>query len=185
MVLNFKSWNKLFYFKVGMKAEKVDRVKNKNKKIKGKDSKYIEDSESVDKSVCNAVVNKIIENGSLTPLTMNPIFNLTIEEEFKIHELFVRREYLYDEMFQLFLQLSTFVNWENLLMTICRGSFDPSGKWNLFNRFELDFYSNLKGFKGIPIRLSLNMFDVFNSLEEGVKTEMFEFTMPLQILLLR
>jgi len=72
-----------------------------------------------------------------------------------------------------------------LLMTICRGSFDPSGKWNLFDRFELDFYRNLKENKGTPIRLSLNMFDVFNSLDEGVKTEMFEFTMPLQIMLIR
>ena len=168
-----------------MKAEKVDRVKMKRKEPKGKDSKYIEDSESVEKRLPNAVCNKVDGNVSLTPLTLNPVFNLTIEEEFKIHELFVRREYLYDEMFQLFLQISTFGSWENLLMTICRGSFDPSGKWNLFNRFELDFYSNLKGFKGIPIRLSLNMFDVFNSLDEGVKTEMFEFTMPLQILLLR
>ena len=171
-----------------MNPRNVDRVKNKNKEFSGNEIEEIKRSEIID--VNNLVDECMTEHlnkcdDKVESVALSPVFNLTLEEEFKIHELLVRREFLYDEMFKLYLQISTFENWEIFLMSICRGQFDHAGKWNMFDRFENDYYSNLKKMNGIPVQASLNMFEGFQNHGEKVKSEMLEFTMPIQFIFIR
>ena len=50
---------------------------------------------------------------------LSPTFNLTFEEDFKIHELMVRKEKLFEEFYNIFLEFPNFVNlWKRFLFQI-------------------------------------------------------------------
>eukprot|EP00090_Calanus_glacialis_P047041 TRINITY_DN9527_c0_g1_i4.p1 TRINITY_DN9527_c0_g1~~TRINITY_DN9527_c0_g1_i4.p1 ORF type:complete len:389 (-),score=81.52 TRINITY_DN9527_c0_g1_i4:750-1853(-) len=173
---------------VGMNPEHVNRLKNKINAIKDNEIEVEEiKRESIDiKDLAeDCFMEETTKPVDSAIMPRAPVFKLTLEEEFKIHELSVRREFLFDQMFTFILQISTFENWENFLMSICRGQYDPAGKWNIFDRFETDYYTNLKRLNGSPIQASLSMFEGFQDIDEKLKIEMIEFTMPLQIMYIR
>ena len=154
---------------VGMNPEHVNRLKNKINAIKDNEIEVEEiKRESIDiKDLAeDCFMEETTKPVDSAIMPRAPVFKLTLEEEFKIHELSVRREFLFDQMFTFILQISTFENWENFLMSICRGQYDPAGKWSIFDRFKTDYYTNLKRLNGRPIQASLNMFEGFQDIDE-------------------
>jgi hypothetical protein len=99
-----------------MNPEHVNRLKNKINAIKDDEieveeiKREIIDIKDLAEDCFMEETTKPIEG---TIVIRAPVFKLTLEEEFKIHELSVRREFLFDQMFKFILQISTFENWEN------------------------------------------------------------------------
>ena len=168
-----------------MEPNKVDRVKNKKNYEVKPDKKEIIDITDLAEECILKGSNNWSEKSLVSSLPKTPVFELTIEEEFKIHELIVRKEDLDDEIFQLFIKVASFQNFENHLMSICRGRFDQGGNWNCFEKYEPDVVHNLRKLNGIPILSSTSMFDGFSNLSDDMKSEMLEFTLPLRAIIVR
>ena len=59
------------------------------------------------------------ESCSLSTMMISPKFDLTFEEDFRIHELMVRKENLFDGFYRIFLEFPNFVClWERFLLQI-------------------------------------------------------------------
>ena len=112
----------------------------------------------------------------------DPIFDLTFEEEFKIHELVVRKESLFDTMICVLLQVPevSFVFNQFLSGPHPRGSpgIRSALQWLLkegkgkvreiiFNQLE----------EGGQIRACLDMFDEYKHVAESAKKETFQFSL--------
>jgi len=195
-----------------MQPKKVDRVKNKNLAATFSDNEENQDEMHVDTPLLEkeSTVNEQEENSNANeenfdidelveecferekieccqifePVIMSHEFDLTYEEEFKIHELMVRREDLNNEMITLYLKIATFDSFENFLMSICRGRYQLDGSWNCFDHYELEMLRNLKQMNGNPIKSCMRMFDGFSKLDETICLEMLEFTLPIRQLLI-
>ena len=113
----------------------------------------------------------------------DPVFELTFEEEFKIHELVVRKESLFDTMFPLLLQVPQ-ISW--LFNHFLCGphprspwpGIGPAFQWLLKEgkaKVREIIVSNLE--EGGQIRACLDMFDEYKHVEETAKKETFQFSL--------
>eukprot|EP00090_Calanus_glacialis_P045837 TRINITY_DN8746_c0_g1_i1.p1 TRINITY_DN8746_c0_g1~~TRINITY_DN8746_c0_g1_i1.p1 ORF type:complete len:445 (+),score=140.52 TRINITY_DN8746_c0_g1_i1:23-1357(+) len=186
--------------KIGMMQEKVNRRHPPTKKIKKKELKTIKKSldigELVDecfvdeKDYCDDVKderenkNKEEEYPDSDPenfKNLSPTFNLTFEEDFKIHELMVRKENLFEEFYNIFLEFPNFVSlWKRFLFQIqtCSpviqsGVPADSYDCNMKNMVRDNFV------KGGLVRHALEMFDEFKYVPDHVKTETIEFSLTV------
>ena len=172
-----------------MKPEKIDRVKNKknNSEVKVEMDSIVQgiDISDLAEECIFEESNKLDEKNLSTPLPTSPGLELTLEEEFKIHELMVRKENLDDDIFQLYMKVASFQSFKNYLMSICHGRFEQGGRWNCFENYEQDVLYNVRNLDGIPILSSTSMFDGFANQSENMMFEMLEFTLPLRTMVIR
>ena len=172
-----------------MKPEKIDRVKNKknNSEVKVEMDSIVQgiDISDLAEQCIFEESNKLDEKNLSTPLPTSPGLELTLEEEFKIHELMVRKENLDDDIFQLYMKVGSFKSFKNYLMSICHGQFEQGGRWNCFENYEQDVLYNVRNLDGIPILSSTSMFDGFANQSENMMFEMLEFTIPLRTMVIR
>jgi len=114
-----------------------------------------------------------------------PLLNLTFEEDFKIHELLVRKENLFDGIFQTFMEQPEFLPfWEQFLTSVNSKQSVLAGigtrMVELFRKHAITNFMN-----GGLIRQSLDMFDEYKNVDESVKTETFFFSMSVFFLCIR
>ena len=194
---------------VGMRPEKVDRVKKKhledekvvrktgseNKKSVSSDGEVhgerdiiiIADSKNtldIDALVEECVNLEVIEKrkecevGDCTDLRTSPSFNLTHEEEFKIFELFVRKENLMDGLFKLFFQFPGFLeSFQRTLLSIGHGKGVDHDFVKIIDQKYSIIESNLTS--GGTIRQSLDMFDEFKNVSEKIKNQVLTFSLSV------
>lgn len=115
----------------------------------------------------------------------SPVFHLTFEEDFKIHELLVRKENLFDGIFQTLMEQPDFLRyWEQFLVSVNTKSAVFKGigtrMVELFRKYAISNFMN-----GGVIRQSLDMFDEYKNVDESVKTETFFFSMSVFFLCIR
>ena len=112
-----------------MMQEKVNRRHPPTKKIKKIELKPLKKSldigELVDecfvdeKDPCDDVKLDKENTNQDEEYLESPTFNLTFEEDFKIHELMVRKEKLFEEFYNIFLEFPYFVSlWKRFLFQI-------------------------------------------------------------------
>jgi len=227
--------------KVGMRPEKVDRVRKKSKQIKAEIKEEVFETNAYP---CESETSECLLNGSVnidigalaeecifeevqfpsefdnlqTPLPVtldesnidefnqneeldvsdnikmyrpsiivrsSPQLQFTFEEDFKIHELLVRKENLYDSMFQTMREMPGFYNhWESFLLSLSSASVVYKGVGgHLVQLFRNGAMSNFMN--GGIIRQSLDMFDEYKHVSESVKRETFFFSMSVFHLCLR
>jgi len=114
-----------------------------------------------------------------------PVFSLTFEEDFKIHELLVRKENLFDGIWQTFMEQPDFLTyWEKFLTSVNSKKSVLTGigthMVELFRKHAISNFIN-----GGVIRQSLDMFDEYKNVDESVKTETFFFSMSVFFLCIR
>ena len=141
-----------------------------------------EEQEALDKSNEDNEVSAIVSCSNLLQ-NEDPVFELTFEEEFKIHELVVRKESLFDTMFPLLLQVPQ-INWlfnQFLCGPHTRSplpGIGPAFRWLLKQgkaKVREIIVSNLE--EGGQIRACLDMFDEYKHVEETAKKETFLFSL--------
>ena len=123
----------------------------------------------------------VITTSSLLRHT-DPEFDLTFEEEFKIHELVVRKESLFDTLICLLLKVPQ-VSW--LLSKFLTGPHTPTRPgigpfiWSFLKEGVPKIWdvilNNLE--EGGQIRACLDMFDEYKNVEETAKKETFQFSL--------
>ena len=99
---------------VGMNPEHVNRLKNKINAIKDNEIEVEEiKRESIDiKDLAeDCFMEETTKPVDSAIMPRAPVFKLTFEEQFKIHELSVRREFFFYQLCTFYLQKSTFKNW--------------------------------------------------------------------------
>jgi len=123
----------------------------------------------------------VITTSSLLRHT-DPEFDLTFEEEFKIHELVVRKESLFDTLICLLLKVPH-VSW--LFSKFLAGPHTPTRPgigpfiWSFLKEGVPKIWdvilNNLE--EGGQIRACLDMFDEYKNVEETAKKETFQFSL--------
>jgi len=189
--------------KIGMMQEKVNRRHTPTKKIVKVKPKQMKISLDIGDLVDECFVDEkeVLDNENedreqlyhselysdsekiehLSRVTSSPTFDLTFEEDFRIHELMVRKENLFDGFYNLFLEFPNFVNlWKRFLFQIKNccpiiqsGVPADSYDCNMKNMVRENFV------KGGLVRHALEMFDEFKYVPEYVKTETIEFTLTV------
>jgi len=182
---------------IGMKPEKVGRNYNANLKVtqikptnvneKGKDQIdigslvdecFFEDGnhENVNEKKLLSPIVFGSEISQLLSVERSPTFRITFEEEFRIHELIVRKERLFEGIYNTYFEVPNFVNvWERFLLEIKNGcpviksAFHPRMKSVVFNNF----------LNGGLVRHALEMFDEFKHVPEDIKTETIDFSLSV------
>jgi len=139
-------------------------------------------------TIVHATNNEILEMVEYTQeMTMllqtkhSPAFDLTFEEDFRIHELMVRKENLFDGFYRLFLEFPNFVSlWERFLFQIKSSctviqSAVPADSYDckMKNMVRANFV------RGGLVRHALEMFDEFKNVPDHVKTETIEFSLSV------
>lgn len=144
--------------------------------LKNEEEKFKEESDDL----CDNRTQSVIVRST-------PVFNLTFEEDFKIHELLVRRENLFDATFQSLMDQPDFLQyWEQFLISVNSKNcvlkgFAPGARMaDLFRKFAISNFMN-----GGVIRQSLDMFDEYKNVDESVKTETVFFSMSVFFLCIR
>ena len=139
-----------------------------------KDDKFTDNSEFIE-SYIPSLLNR-----------SNPTLHITFEEEFRIHELLVRKDKLVDGIFQTFMELPAFQKcFEQRLKLI------NSGENLVFNGLCNQLVVLIRNYvvpnfmSGGVIRQSLEMFDGYQYVDESVKAETFLFSMPVLHLYIR
>lgn len=146
-----------------------------NTSFKCEEETYIDESEFYDIRTQPTIVRS------------SPIFHLTFEEDFKIHELLVRKENLVDGIFQTIMEQPEFLKcWKQFLVSVNCGTssvykgFGSQEVVGLVRQYTISNFLN-----GGVIRQSLDMFDEYKNVEESVKTETFFFSMTVFHLCIR
>jgi len=126
-----------------------------------------------------------IENISMI-VPSSPVLNFTFEEEFKIHELLVRKENLFDGIFQTVMDHpESLPFWEQFLKSVdSKQSVYPGIRTNIAKRFLKNAIANFLNGGGL-VRRSLDMFDEYKNVDESVKTETFLFSISVFLLVIR
>jgi len=110
----------------------------------------------------------------------SPVLNFTFEEDFKIHELLVRKENLFDGMFQTFMDHPEALSyWAQFLKSVDSKQSVYPGK-----TLRKNAITNFMNGGGL-IRQSLDMFDEYKNVDESVKTETFLFSISVFLLVIR
>ena len=115
-------------------------------------------------------------------LPNEPVFNFTLEEEFKTYELLTRKDSLVDAMFGIKFEIPQFKT--GFLNILSPGEFGCKGekentkvKQEGFQTLQTVFGINLN--PGGKIRACLDMFDEYKHVDEEVKYETFDFSLKL------
>ena len=134
-----------------------------------------------------ATVNTIVQSRSpVIVQNIDPQFELTFEEDFKIHELLVRKDNVLDSYFNLMFELPSvhdmFVNFLKLCNqpeqpVVCGMNIDDVKRFN-------KFISGNVASGGI-VRQSLEMYDEYKQVDDHAKTETFMFTIEVMALCTR
>jgi len=130
------------------------------------------------------IVQREIRNHSVI-VRSPPVLNLTFEEDFKIHELLVRKENLFDGIFQTFMDQPEFLpHWKQFLTSVnSKQSVLAGTGTRMVELFRKHIITNFMN--GGIIRQSLDMFDEYKNVDESVKTETFFFSMSVFFLCIR
>jgi hypothetical protein len=185
-----------------MRPEKVNRVKKRHLEAKKSDMKNgeiienkdsvvneiidmeenvvnVEESNTSDTNVdINALVEECVENEGHFDLMACPSFQLTHEEEFKIFELYVRKENLNDGLFRLFFHFPGFLEaFHHSLLSLGLGKRAHQDFIKIIDQKSSFIESNLAS--GGTIRQSLDMFDEFKNVSEKVKTKVLQFSLSV------
>ena len=112
-------------------------------------------------------------------LTLAPVFDLTFEEEFRIQELVVRKEALFDTLVCLLFEVPQI---SKIITDFLSGGQIIQQKadlrWSLLEGFyalKKKIMENLE--VGGRIRSCIDMFDEYKNVDETVKTEIFAFSL--------
>ena len=166
--------------------EAVDNVERSEERLSGSSSIDMEslveecfEEEALDS--CNE--DTAVPCSSLLKNT-DPVFELTFEEEFKIHELVVRKESLCDTMFSLLLQVPQ-IHWlfNQFLCGPHPGIRDLPGIGPIFRWLLKEGKAKVKEIivnnleEGGQVRACLDMFDEYKHVEETAKKETFQFSL--------
>jgi len=123
---------------------------------------------------------------NISVIVPSPVLNFTFEEDFKIHELLVRKENLFDGMFQTFMDHpESLMYWAQFLKSVdSKQSVYPGIRTDVGKTLRKNVITNfMKG--GGRIRQSLDMFDEYKNVDESVKTETFLFSISVFLLVIR
>ena len=117
-----------------------------------------------------------------TTLYNEPDFAFTLEEEFKIYELVVRKDYLVDVILGLVFEIPQFKM--SILDFLSSGKFGCNGTTarREVRRERHQTLRNVFGFNlnpGGKIRACLDMFDEYKNVDENVKYETFDFSLKV------
>lgn len=142
------------------------------------------DNIDIDTLVEECLQTQVIENkgereidDSATLMTC-PSFQLTHEEEFKIFELFVRKENLMDGLFRLFYNFPGFLeSFQRTLLSIGHGKGVDHDFVRIIDQKSMFIQSNL--ISGGTIKQSLDMFDEFKNVSEKIKNQILQFSLSV------
>ena len=113
----------------------------------------------------------------------NPDFELTFEEEFKIHELEVRKENMLDTMLSLMIELTNFKDkFANFARSTPKLPIDTLCLEDM-GRIKEEMMGNIA--HGGSVRQCLEMYDEQKKVDHGVKSETFMFSIAVNMLCLR
>ena len=113
----------------------------------------------------------------------NPDFELTFEEEFKIHELEVRKENMLDTMLSLMIELTNFKDkFANFARSMPKCPIDTLCLEDMA-RIKKEMMGNIA--HGGSIRQCLEMYDEQKKVDHGVKSETFMFSIAVNMLCVR
>lgn len=110
----------------------------------------------------------------------DPVFEITFEEEFKIHELVVRKEFLQDSIFTLLCGVPFINSFISSFILTGRKPKDRLLTEQLregLSQVPQLLARNLKA--GGKIRTCLDMFDEYKNVDEQVKSETFRFSLRI------
>ena len=143
----------------------------------------VEDRMDMDRLVEECFIEKTRPQSGITTsvIVLNPIFDLTLEEEFKIHELVARKELLQEAIFGLLYQVPLV---KTIIATFILGGGKPQfGKIHQTHfRDGFEQIIQLMGRNlevGGKIRNCLDLFDQYRYVDESVKTETFRFSLRI------
>ena len=128
------------------------------------------------------VVKTMKATSPYVSLHNEPVFNFTLEEEFKIYELVARKDSLVDAIFGIKLEIPQFKMF--ILNTLSQGEFDYNGT-SENHKFKKGGTQKLKTLFGISlnpggkIRACLDMFDEYKNVDQTVKYETFDFSLKI------
>jgi len=116
----------------------------------------------------------------------SPVINFTFEEDFKIHELLVRKENLLDGIFQTFMNHpGSLPFWEQFLKSVDSKERVYAGiRTDITKTLRKNIIANFMNGGGL-VRQSLDMFDEYKNVDESVKTETFLFSISVFLLVIR
>lgn len=121
---------------------------------------------------------------SVISIHKNPEFDLTFEEDFKIHELIVRKENVLDTMLSLVIELTNFKEKVKNLASCPVSLVDANPLEDISKITVKEQVINNIALGGI-LRQSLEMFDEQRMVDDRVKSETFSFTVSVMQLCLR
>ena len=117
----------------------------------------------------------------LSEISSNPAMHFTQEEEFRIFELMVRKENLFDGCFQIIMELPYFADsFTKFILSLKSGETGQRNKGDcilVVSQIRKYIVENFK--KGGIIRQALDMFDEYKYVTEAVKKETFFFALPI------
>ena len=130
------------------------------------------------------LVNLSHQWGSVMPIQRNPEFDLTFEEDFKIHELIVRKENVLDTMLSLVIELTNFKETATNFSSFPVSSVESTPLDEISKIMVKEQVLGDIAHGGI-LRQSLEMFDDQRMVDDRVKSETFSFTVSVMQLCLR
>jgi len=117
----------------------------------------------------------------LSEISSNPAMHFTQEEEFRIFELMVRKENLFDGCFQIIMELPYFADsFTKFILSLKSGETGQRNKGDciqVVSQIRKYIVENFK--KGGIIRQALDMFEEYKYVTEAVKKETFFFALPI------
>ena len=164
--------------------EVEDNVERSEERLSGSSSSSIDMESLVEECFEEEALENCNEDAAVSCLSLlkntDPVFELTFEEEFKIHELVVRKESLCDTMFSLLLQVPQ-IHW--LFNQFLCGPHPRSLPGIVFQwllkevkaKVSEIIVNNLE--EGGQVRACLDMFDEYKHVEETAKKETFQFSL--------
>ena len=150
-----------------MRPESVGRIKFKVAEKSFFSSEVSDDAEA--KARCESSLTEIKK---VPPV---PDLDFTLEEEFRIYELLVRKENLLDGIFEISLQIPNFLGiWKEFLLSQCFGKL-MTEDWRkcMINKNDTIIYNLMTGGS---LWQSLDMFKEFTYVDQIVKIETMGFS---------
>ena len=130
--------------------------------------------------------NLVVLHARNTVITQNPDFELTFEEDFKIHEFLVRKENVFDSILSLLERHPSFEEKFTKFIMSCNEKSMPPAQAIESLSVEEDQFTAAMVLQDIDsggiIRQSLDMFDEHKQVDPGIKTESFMFTICVGVL---
>ena len=152
-----------------MRSESVGRSRLKSKQV------------SQFSKIKNGTEQEMVATLATETFPQGLVLDLTFEEEFRIHELLVRKENLLDGIFEVSLQFPKFLEtWKDCILY---GNMMTQEYRNFLNQKDDKLFYNFTS--GGSIRRSLDMFDEFKNVDENVKMETLGFSLRVMQICIR